>query len=188
MGHKLKIGDRFGYLELIEPIRYRRRIAWKCKCVCGKIVTRVESYLRNVVRDRINSCGCENPVMKQKGVHHPQWKGIGSMPMQYINTLQFRASQHNLEFNVTIDELWCKYLEQGGFCALTKLPIHFCPRRQQKNGKEQTASLDRKDSNKGYTIENVQWVHKKINKMKNDLSESEFVQMCNLVTLNSNRG
>lgn len=38
----------------------------------------------------------------------------------------------------------------------------------------QTASLDRIDSLKGYTIDNVQWIHKHINYMKIDLTEQEF--------------
>ena len=44
-----------------------------------------------------------------------------------------------------------------------------------------TASLDRIDSTKGYTKNNIQWVHKTINKMKNVLHDEEFIQWCNLI-------
>ena len=44
-----------------------------------------------------------------------------------------------------------------------------------------TASLDRIDSSKGYTKDNVQWVHKDINYIKRDLSDSEFITLCKKV-------
>lgn len=44
-----------------------------------------------------------------------------------------------------------------------------------------TASLDRIDSSKGYIEGNVQWVHKRINKMKLDDSDTEFIEWCRLI-------
>lgn len=44
-----------------------------------------------------------------------------------------------------------------------------------------TASLDRKDSTKGYVPGNTQWVHLVINDMKSDFSQQEFVDWCTLV-------
>lgn len=43
---------------------------------------------------------------------------------------------------------------------------------------KQTASLDRIDNTKGYTEDNVQWVHKIINKMKSDLTQEDFIMWC----------
>ena len=47
-----------------------------------------------------------------------------------------------------------------------------------------TASLDRIDSKKGYTIDNVQWVYKKINMMKQNYDQKEFVNLCCLIAEN----
>lgn len=47
--------------------------------------------------------------------------------------------------------------------------------------KNRTASLDRIDSSKGYLENNVQWVHKDINWMKQDYSHEEFLQYCKLI-------
>jgi hypothetical protein len=41
-----------------------------------------------------------------------------------------------------------------------------------------TASLDRIDSSKGYIIGNVQWAHKMVNRMKNDMPQEEFIEFC----------
>lgn len=46
---------------------------------------------------------------------------------------------------------------------------------------EQTASLDRIDSSKGYIPGNVQWVHKDVNKMKLALSEKRLLELCTLI-------
>jgi len=47
-----------------------------------------------------------------------------------------------------------------------------------KRNKQQTASLDRIDSSRGYEIGNIQWVHLITNQMKQALDESEFVEWC----------
>lgn len=47
--------------------------------------------------------------------------------------------------------------------------------------KKQTASLDRIDSNEGYIVGNVQWVHLVLNRMKSNLKETQFIEWCNLV-------
>ena len=49
--------------------------------------------------------------------------------------------------------------------------------------KECIGSLDRIDSLKGYAIDNVQWVHKDINKMKNIHSQPAFINICKLVAM-----
>jgi hypothetical protein len=46
---------------------------------------------------------------------------------------------------------------------------------------ETTASLDRVDSSKGYIQGNIQWIHKRLNWMKGDMSELEFRQWCKRV-------
>lgn len=50
-----------------------------------------------------------------------------------------------------------------------------------------TASLDRIDSSRGYEIDNIQWVHKDVNKMKMGLSQNEFIDICKIISKN-NRG
>lgn len=47
-----------------------------------------------------------------------------------------------------------------------------------------TASLDRIDSSFGYILNNVQWVHKDVQRMKSDFSEAHFVETCRKITEN----
>jgi phosphoglycerate-specific signal transduction histidine kinase len=45
----------------------------------------------------------------------------------------------------------------------------------------QTASLDRIDSKLPYTYNNIQWIHKDINRMKNAYRQDYFIQLCGMV-------
>jgi hypothetical protein len=71
-----------------------------------------------------------------------------------------------------IEEAWNLFNKQNGKCALSGIDLKFC--QSIREIKDTTASLDRIDSNKGYTIDNVQWVHKTANLMKQGLDMNEF--------------
>ena len=47
-----------------------------------------------------------------------------------------------------------------------------------------TASLDRINSNIGYVVNNIQWVYKDINYMKFKLSNDKFIYYCKLIANN----
>ena len=46
---------------------------------------------------------------------------------------------------------------------------------------DRTASIDRTDNRFGYTIDNIQLVHKKINSMKSNMSQKDFIYFCKMV-------
>ncbi len=91
------------------------------------------------------------------------------------------ASARNLEFSVTPEFGWSLFLKQDRKCALSGVDISF----GNAWNKICTASLDRIDSNIGYTETNVQWVHKNINLMKRAMSDAEFLDWCKRVVLYS---
>lgn len=70
---------------------------------------------------------------------------------------------------------------QDGRCAFTNLILGFAP-KYRNDLQLQTASLDRIDSSKGYVKNNVQWVHKTINIMKQAQSNEEFIKLCRDIT------
>lgn len=74
-------------------------------------------------------------------------------------------------------------MKQNKKCALTGDIIYFPTRCWSRDG---TASLDRIDSSKGYTKENVQWVHKDINMMKQEYTTEVFLGWCKKVVEHNN--
>lgn len=88
-----------------------------------------------------------------------------------------------LEFSVTLEELWNLFLKQDKRCALTNVELTFTSNYRDYK-KLQTASLDRINSDKGYIINNIQWVHKTINILKRDVDQDKFIEMCKQVARN----
>ena len=68
------------------------------------------------------------------------------------------------------------FYEQMGKCKISGIDLIMTPK-----GNHQTASLDRIDSSKGYTEDNIQWVHKDINWMKNSFKEDVFLKYVDLI-------
>lgn len=161
---------RFGKLivkKLATNTIYR---SWVCVCDCG---TEKTIYQTHLIQGNIVSCGCIKRNSSSKC-----WKGFGEISGDVWGEIQRkRTNRKKREFNITIQQAWNLFLEQNRKCKLSNLPLMF----GETNDKPRTASLDRIDSSKDYTIDNVQWVHKKINIMKNRLEQNYFIYLCTSV-------
>ena len=94
------------------------------------------------------------------------------------NSLLNGAKRRRLTVEINEDDIWDLYLLQDKKCALTGLPITL-----HKNDKI-NSSIDRIDSTKGYTKDNIQLVLKEVNKIKMNLSQSRFYELCKTIYLN----
>jgi hypothetical protein len=150
---------------------------WLCKCDCDNIKVINGKHLKN---GKILSCGCRRnkPSSKRKG-----YEGI---PISYFNDLKRKAKIRKLEFSISIEEIWNQYINQNKKCALSGVHIDFPINQNKKYRSCKTASLDRINSSIGYVIGNIQWVHKHINLMKQDLSNEEFCNWCKIIAQHIN--
>jgi hypothetical protein len=123
-------------------------------------------------REHTTSDKYKNAILKKR--HHH------TIPSRYFYSLYNGATRRNIEFNITIDQIWVKFEQQEKKCAISGLNINF-PEFGQK-ATSQTASIDRINSDIGYIIDNIQWVHKDINKMKWELSQDRFLELCRIIT------
>lgn len=169
------VGQKFGRLTVkkLAPRKpcYKASLIWECECDCGEIRHIPGGALRSGHRI---SCGCLPRTPKYK-----RWTGFGDISGASWWHIVNRAKKGNIPLEITIQDAWAQFLKQDGKCALTGLSLSF--ETNHKNSAKQTASLDRKDSNKGYTRENIQWVYKTVNFMKAWYDEKYFIQMCELV-------
>lgn len=92
-----------------------------------------------------------------------------------------KAKSRNKEFNLTIQDLKDVWDKQGGICPYTGIKLEDYDYKPSSNS-VYTASLDRIDSSKGYTKNNIQFVSKNINFMKNRLSHEEAVEFCKIIS------
>ena len=159
---KYSAGDIFGKKMLVEYVGIRNycRI-WKWKCLgCGKergpaTVGKIKSTFQ-----------CEECSKRRE--NNKRWKGFRDIPGVYFTQIKNGAVKRGLSFDITIEDMWNRFEEQNGRCALIGEVIGFGYKS------ETTASLDRIDNSLGYSIDNIQWLHKKVNSMKSDLSMEEF--------------
>ncbi len=157
-------GMIFGSLTVIH--RDGNKIV--CKCNCGEIIYR-NPY--DIKRGDIKLC----PSCKSTFLSNLNWRGYEEISGDYWGSLQDHAIRRDYEFSVRIEYAWSLYLEQDKKCALSGVPISFSRQRKKHAS---TASLDRIDSSIGYVNDNIQWVHKTINRMKLDFQQSEFIEWC----------
>lgn len=105
-----------------------------------------------------------------------KFKGHGELSGRDWSRIKYSASKRNIDFdvNLTIEFVWNLYLEQDKKCKLSGLPITINKSAKINN----TASLDRIDSNLGYNSTNVQWLHKDVNNLKGSMSNEETIKLC----------
>lgn len=146
---------------------------WWLECSCGE---RVLLNKAHVVRYESKSCpNCRGKVLR--GSLHGNWSAKAQhVPGMYYRKVEASAAKRGINFQVTREQLDDLFEEQGYRCVYTGYALHFG--RLDENP---TASLDRINSDEGYEIGNVQWVHKYVNTMKLTLSHTEFVNLCKLI-------
>jgi len=172
------IGRKFGKLVVLELSSRQdcnghiHRIA-KCQCDCGKTTM---SYLSSLLHRNVHSCGCDHNYGLTSGANSNFFTGSGKISGTLIGLSKQNAKKHNLEFTIDLQYLCNLFEKQKGRCAFTGVQLVTCGSRRKI-----TASLDRIDPTKGYIPDNVQWVHKIVNAMRNAFSINCFKQVCLLV-------
>lgn len=179
-------GQRFGNLEVLrmEITPRSQGNEWRaiCKChVCGRTDYECRAYwVKGNYGSHTKSCGCDRTYFKrQTGRHSSKFRGFADMSSHYVSSTERRAKKLGLPFDLDAKFLWELFERQSRKCALSGVEISFSVVNRKRA--EGTISLDRVDSTKGYTKNNVQWVHKNVNLMKMYLPQAEFLEWCGKV-------
>lgn len=166
------IGQKFGKLTILERDNdYKTKnksIYWKCKCDCGQLLSRAFCNLNRHKQQMCSECKKQNSSIKNN-------KGFQEIKGDFWSSIKTCAKNRNLNFEITIEQAWNLFLKQDRKCALSNISIYFAPRGKRQKG---NISLDRIDSTKGYTIDNIQWIHKDLNIIKNNYTDKEFIDWC----------
>jgi len=94
-----------------------------------------------------------------------------------LRNLCTKARLRKQEYDPTVDweYLFDIWTDQNGRCALSGLPLSI------EVNHPHGVSLDRIDSNKGYERGNLQLLSFTVNRMKMDLNEEDFLEICSHV-------
>ena len=101
-----------------------------------------------------------------------------TLEQKFDQLVKTAGERKNKNCFIAVEHLHDVWQRQKGLCVYTKLPLS--SEAHQLN----TVSLDRIDSDKDYTPDNIQLVCVPINRMKLDYSEDQFIQLCMLVAQN----
>lgn len=100
--------------------------------------------------------------------------------LSWVTKCRIGADLRGIDWELGPEDIWEIYEKQNYVCALSGVDIGW-----DTVGQIHTASIDRIDSSKGYTIENVQLVHKDVNFMKQAFSQEHFISLCKKVANNN---
>jgi len=101
-----------------------------------------------------------------------------TLDQKFDQLVKTAGERKNKKCFITVEHLHDVWQRQKGLCVYTKLPL------TSESHQLNTVSLDRIDSSKDYTVDNIQLVCVPINRMKLDYTEKQFIELCHLVTHN----
>lgn len=164
------LGKRFGKWLVLSDVEKGRYPKVRCLCDCGeeRVVSRV-----NILAGKSKGCRKCSGMGRQR---NPSWRGYGDIPGYFWGILLKSAAARNLPVSITIQDLQALWEKHGGVCALSGMPISLVVQGRSRKG--WTASVDRINSDVGYTVDNIQFVHKDVNLMKNHFREDYFINVC----------
>lgn len=160
-----EIGNKHGRLVVVEDAGRSRkgRALWRCVCDCGNEIVVSGHVLRN---GNTKSCGCLQRDACQLPFGQSSFNSLYAM-------YKWKAEDRELSFNLTKEE----------FSFITKMNCFYCgeePNQEKKapraNGGYIYNGVDRIDSSKGYTMDNVVPCCSVCNKMKLNYSMREFLE------------
>lgn len=198
--HYPVLNKKYGKFTVIsEEIKLTldSKIQFKVKCDCGK-----EQYVRAYFLESGRQTCCKqcrskinynNAILNgsKVGFIKLNHEGIGNFTKTAYYHFKRNAKVRNIIWSeeLTIEYLFNLFLKQNKKCALSNLNIDFTEIRKSSNVNFEfmTASLDRINSNLGYVPNNVQWVHKDVNRMKWAFNQEHFINLCKLISNHANQ-
>jgi hypothetical protein len=144
-----------------------------CKCKCGNTI-RCKKTL--VLNGRKKSCGCLNSETEYVSKY---------IIRMYWTSLLANAKSRNIQVKILPKDLDTILENQDFKCSLSGLNL-ILPNTHKEFLCERkwTASVDRIQSNKDYSKNNIQFVHKDINRMKMNMPEELFIKYCKDIARN----
>jgi hypothetical protein len=161
------IGKVFNKLKVIgtkKVLKYEcqktPRTILICECVCGNIT---EQTFYNLKVGNAKSCGCGR-IVEDAG-------------LKFILS-KIQKDTRKIFCDLTLDDLKIKWNEQNGLCIYSGkelvLPIH--SKKPNPDVFYKMASVDRIDSKKPYTKDNIQFVSRSLNLAKNNMSHQKMLE------------
>lgn len=147
------------------PLNFRKRYE-NCP-VCGRLIETSRKRKRTETHVFYCSKSCANRSLGKYGLRSlPEWA------ITLMDECRKRAFRKKLEFSLTTDEFRTVLFRSGWRCELSGIEFEFEQSTRRGPHRPFSPSLDRIDSMKGYTIDNVRLVCLAVNIAMNTWGEN----------------
>lgn len=177
--YPFKKGDTIGNYTVNSDdyVYHGKRYKVELICNCGAVRYKRLSHILDAKNIWCAKCRGFNKYPEKRAQRRGYFDlNIHNAWLKSVNDNLTRGNRV-LESLITTTDLLNQYELQGGKCNYTGINLDVILTFK----KDSNASIDRIDSSKGYTKDNIQWVYKPVNIMKNSYSEEEFLYVCNKV-------
>ena len=158
------VGNYHPWCDVLKKIqgRYKGKSAlYECKCkLCGRIFKKNSSYINN---KKYKSCGCENRKIGQK-------PGIASAKDIFTSYIR-NAKNRNIKFEIDFEYFLEISQKECFYCGVE--PLHLS--KISNNGEFYYNGIDRINNENVYSKNNIVTCCGQCNKMKMNLSYSDFI-------------
>jgi len=167
---EIKILKVVGYTTETSNLRITKNTVYECECKCGQIF---QGRARDIKQGKILSCGCRKKENARKLGLSNLIEDEEQVPLNCAySTYQKGSLKRNLDFQITREEFSTITSQNCFYCnSEPKQSYYYATTRKVRvfNG------LDRKDNNKGYTLDNVVPCCKTCNFGKHNLTYTEYL-------------
>lgn len=161
----------------LEVVRLENgRYAKHCP-TCGEL----QDYLRKNYAEASLREGKECKRCAQSNALKSGVQIYRGLRLSWLKRFETSAKLRGLDWEINADIVADLYEKQEAKCALTGWDISF---PETGHPQMSLASIDRIDSSVGYLSENIQLVDKRVNMMKQQYSQDEFIAVCLAVSEN----
>lgn len=155
---------------------------FRCCHRCFEIKPKTKEFFHIKLGEQLNALCKPCAALKAREIKLAQ-KGD---PKWYCKrlcvTVKARAKEQGLDFNLTPEYLYAQLQTQSYKCHYTNENLDFTVENENTNTPHRMLpSLDKLDPKLGYIEGNVVWCLYYVNRMKNDLSYKEFIELCQTV-------
>lgn len=179
-----------GHIIERKKIRGYKLERWSIELICPNCGKRywktLYEFSKNISKNHDNFCSasCSSNYFVNKNRSE-----ASKLFDRYLNAIRKRSdieksniARKNIIYNVTVDDLYDIWKKQNGICVYTGVKLTL----KNKNSinvcsNNFMASVDRIDSSKGYTKDNIQFISRTANLAKHTMSHEEMVEFCKIV-------
>ncbi len=163
----VKIGQKYGYLTIIEEIDKRNNSGnrmYLVKCECGNLCEKATDKLRRKRNPNIY-CSKNCPLIQRNGKHLLTHGKTKTQEYRLYYLSKQRSKQKNIKFDIAVDDI---HIPE--FCPILNIKL----KKNHTGWAPDAPTLDRIIPEKGYVKGNVKVISGKANVMKNNATLEEL--------------